>query len=159
MRTSVLSTALVVALVGVACSDDTTTPGTFRASLRTINEVPDTSADNNASGEAVVTIGATNLTFTLTITTQPVSPISVAHIHLGAAGSNGSVRVNLCGTGAPRPACPTAAGGSITDTASVTGVTFDSLKVAMRNFGAYVNVHTTAQGAGLFRGQLVAGAP
>jgi hypothetical protein len=38
-------------------------------------------------------------------------------------------------------------------------MTVEGLIAALRAFGAYVNVHTTGNGAGEIRGQVVPGAP
>ena len=61
---------------------------------------------------------------------------------------NGPVRLNLCGTGAPQPACTSGTGVLATGTNGTTvgtpAITFDSLLSAMRTGGAYVNVHTSA---------------
>ena len=62
---------------------------------------------------------------------------------------NGPVRLNLCGTGDPLPACTSGTGvlasgtnGTTVATVGETAITFDSLVSAMRTGGAYVNVHT-----------------
>lgn len=127
----------------------------FEARLRADNEVPDTVSDKSAAAIATFEISGTSIRYTLEITTAPKAGITVAHIHQGAAGVSGPVRVNLCGTGAPAPACPTGAG-TVSGTAStVAGISFDSLVTLMRNYQTYANVHTTAQPGGVMRGQLI----
>lgn len=162
MRTSVLGTAVAVVLVVVAC-DDTTAPVTsFRATLDGADEVPAVSSTGAAT--ASITLSGTTLSYTLTITTAPGSAITVAHIHTANAGVAGPIRVNLCGTGGTVPACPAGAGtltGTFTVASGSTAVlgtpalTFDGLVSAMRNFGAYVNVHTATNAGGEIRGQLL----
>jgi hypothetical protein len=186
MRTSVLSTALVVALVGVACSDDTTGPATaFHATLSGDQEVP--AVASNGAATAVFTITATSITYTLTVQTLPATAISVAHIHSGTSAGGatpsgtggGIVRINLCGVTGAAPgnqACPTTAGGSVTGTwtyaagtdtllNSGTGtglqsrMTFNAMVDALRAYGAYANIHTSGNGGGELRGQIVQDAP
>jgi len=75
-----------------------------------------------------------------------LSNASAAHIHGPAAvGVNAGVRMNLCG-GGTAPACATGApltGVLVNSFASdVSGITFDSLVVLLRNGNAYINVHT-----------------
>jgi hypothetical protein len=127
------------------------------ATLRGTNEVP--AVTTNAAGSATVTVSGTSLNYTLTIGTAPATAVTAAHIHSGASGANGPIRVNLCGTGAPAPACPAGAG-SVTGTATVIspGISFDSLLVLLRSATTYVNVHTTGYVDGEIRGQLI-GAP
>jgi hypothetical protein len=81
------------------------------------------------------------------------------------------VRLNLCGTGAPEPACTSGTGVLATGTNGTTvgspAITFDELVAAMSAGNAYVNVHTddgvgqpnTGAGdmaSGEIRGQIVA---
>jgi CHRD domain len=96
----------------------------------------------------------------------------VSHIHIAPAGANGPVRLNLCGTGDPVPACSTTGTGVlVTGTnGTVVGsppITFADLVTAMSTGNAYVNVHTddgvgqpnTGPGdmaSGEIRGQIVA---
>lgn len=149
--------ALAVALVMVvAACDDTTAPATsYYARLVGDLEVP--AVTTSAAASATFTISGTTISYTLTISTAPATSITSAHIYSGAVGTNGTIRVNLCGTGAPAPACPAGAG-SVTGTASVltgTGaISLETLVSQMRNVGAYVNVRTTANPNGEIRGQI-----
>ncbi len=157
--------AVAVVLVAAAC-DDTTAPATsFDATLRGDNEVPAVSSTGTAT--ATFTITATSITYTLRVQTLPATGITAAHIHTAAAGVSGPVRVTMCG-GATAPgnqACPATAGGSVTGTwtyasgsTAVEGtpaMTFDALVSALHNVGAYANVHTSANGGGEIRGQIV----
>jgi CHRD domain-containing protein len=187
MRTSVLSTALVVAFVGIACSDDTTAPANnFHSNLTNAQEVPATAAPSSARAHAVLVITATTIQYTVTIDALPGTAITAAHIHAGTAAGggtnagtgNGVVRINLCGAGATAPgnqACPTTVGGAMTGTwtyaatdtllnsGTGTGIqsrmTWESMIATLRGFGAYVNIHTTANGGGEIRGQVIPNAP
>src|ERR1700694_1505259 len=104
MRTSRVYAVLSVALAGVACSDNMTVPvAQWTATMDVAHEVPGTVVGTStATGTVVVTFsggGASvgSLTYTLTLAGAPTSAISAAHIHTGAAGAAGPVRVNLCG--------------------------------------------------------------
>ena len=85
---------------------------------------------------------------------RPISRNAIlGHIHLAAVGVNGPVRLNLCGTGDPQPACtsqPSGTGVVATGTNGTTvgdpPITFDDVLAAMRSGGAYVNVHTATPG-------------
>ena len=87
-----------------------------------------------------------------------ITDVSAVHIHgPAAADANAGVLVGLCNSGsAPACAAGTVDGVLASGTAgSVSGVSFDSLLVLLRNGNAYVNVHTTANPGGEIRGQIV----
>lgn len=67
--------------------------------------------------------------------------ITAAHIHLGNAGTSGSVYIPFNGT---------FSGSTVTGTVQLTAGQADTL----RNMETYVNVHSTQAGAGLVRGQV-----
>jgi len=145
--------AAIALLAACAGPDSQTDPATsFTATMVGSNEVP--AVTTAASGSASLAISGTSLNYTVNVSS--ITAVTVSHIHVGAAGANGTVRVNLCGTGAPAPACTSGTGVLATGTATVIspGITFDSLVSALRSFGAYVNVHTTANGGGEIRGQI-----
>lgn len=130
-----------------ACGDDgpSSSATTFTATLLGANEVP--AVTTPATGTATLAVVGTEITYTINATTNITNAV-LGHIHIAATGVNGDVRLNLCGTGAPQPACTSGTGVVATGTNGVTiGITFDSLLSAMRTGGAYVNVHTSA-GAG-----------
>lgn len=148
------SIMVVVALgLVLACSDDTTGAATtFNATLSSSKEVPPV-AVAGAGGTAACTVASPNVTCTVTYTGLSGAP-TAAHIHTGNANATGGVRVNLCGAGTA-PACPATAAGNFSSGAQpVSGITFDSLMTLMNNYGAYVNIHTTANSGGEARGQL-----
>jgi hypothetical protein len=154
----ILVAAMALALL--SCSDDTTAPATsFAADLSNRKELPDT-ISTNATGTATCTIASATISCTVTYAGLSGAP-TASHIHLAAANANGGVRVNLCGAGTA-PACPATTSGTITSgdqAATITGTqtaaqAFAQVADAIRNYGAYVNVHTTLHGGGETRGQL-----
>jgi hypothetical protein len=130
------------------------------ARLRGANEVPPVTT--TASGYAEVKINATEdaIGYSLLLDNAAASDFTAAHIHVGAAGTNGPPIFFLCGGTAP--ACTTGTGvvtGSLTEANLVPqaaqGVdTFADALAAIRSGNAYVNVHTTGRPAGEIRGQL-----
>jgi hypothetical protein len=140
----------------VACNPDVLPPATsFDADLTGANEVP--AVATSAAGNATVEISGGSLNYTLNITTAPATAVTFAHIHQGTSGVSGAIRVNLCGTGAPVPACP-AGSGTVTGSAAaaaVQGISIDSLLILIRSAQTYINVHTTANPGGEIRGQLI----
>jgi len=96
------------------------------------------------------------------------SPVTQAHIHLGARAQSGGIVVFLCtnlGNGPPgTQACPTPSGtitGTITPAdvigPSAQGIAageFGELAAAIRGGATYVNVHSTTYPGGEIRAQL-----
>jgi hypothetical protein len=172
MSSRLITSIACVALATIvsACDKSTTSPSTtaappkFTSALLPSNEVPPiTNADQSGSGTVTVTLNTTkdsagNITaatadFQVTLSGFPAnSSLTGSHIHTGAAGTNGSVSVSL-----------NLASGEITlpngsATFSKTGIAVDAaLAQAIINnpAGYYFNVHTTLNGGGAARGQLV----
>jgi predicted small lipoprotein YifL len=159
---------LAMLAIVAACGDDgpsgdPSTATSFSATLSGTNEVPQVTTP--ATGTATFTVSGSQLTYTINATN--LQNAILGHIHLAASGQNGPVRLNLCGTGAPEPACTSGTGVVATGTNGTTiGITFEELLSAMRTGGAYVNVHTNVAGCtpgdpgcnpgGEIRGQIVA---
>jgi hypothetical protein len=151
-----------------ACGDDgpSSEATNFSATLTGANEVPPVTTP--ATGTATFSVSGDQITYTINGTN--VQNAVLGHIHIAPTGQNGPVRLNLCGTGDPQPACTSGTGVVATGTNGTTvgapPITFDSLLSAMRTGGAYVNVHTSAEGCtpgqpgcnpgGEIRGQIVA---
>ena len=156
-----------------SCGDDNGTSSgdatSFSATLSGANEVP--AVTTPATGTATFTVSGNQITYTINGTN--LTNAVLGHIHIAPAGENGTVRLNLCGTGDPQPACtsqPSGTGVVATGTNGTTvgspPITFDELLAAMRTGGAYVNVHTNIAGCtlgqpgcnpgGEIRGQIVA---
>jgi hypothetical protein len=152
-----------------ACGDNgpsASAATSFTATLTGAEEVPPVTTP--ATGSATFSVSGGQITYTVNGTN--VQNAVLAHIHVNPTGVNGLVRLDLCGTGAPQPACasfPASTGVVATGTnGTALGITFDSLLSAMRTGGAYVNVHTSAAGCtpgdqgcnpgGEIRGQIAA---
>ena len=167
IRMSWIAFALLPLLA--ACGDDEPSgPATsFSAALSGGEEVPPVTT--TATGTATFDIVGDQINYTVNVV--GVSNAVVSHIHIAPDGENGPVRMDLCGTGAPLPACTSGtavlATGSNGTTVGSPVITFDELVEAMRTGNAYVNVHTddgigqpnTGAGdmqSGEIRGQIVA---
>jgi hypothetical protein len=151
-----------------ACGDDgpSSAATSFSATLSGADEVP--AVTTPATGTATFSVSGSEITYTINGTN--LQNAVLGHIHIAPSGQNGPVRLNLCGTGAPQPACASGTGVVATGTNGTTvgdpPITFDELLSAMRTGGAYVNVHTSAPGCtpgapgcnpgGEMRGQIAA---
>lgn len=126
----------------------------FTSEMNAANEEPPNSS--TATGTAAISLVGPTLLYRIDVT--GITDVTAAHIHGPAgAGVNAGVRVNLCNAGSS-PACAsgTVNGVLVTGSAtSVSGISFDSLLVLLRNGNAYVNVHTSANPGGEIRGQVV----
>lgn len=138
-------------------------PYVYTVTLLPGDEVPPvTNADASGSGTAVITLNLTTSStgtvasatadFQVSLTDFPAgTSLTGAHIHEGAFGANGSVRVSL-GLSAGEITLP---GGSASF--SRTGISVDpALAQAIVNnpAGYYFNVHTLINPGGAVRGQL-----
>ena len=161
---------LVAGLSAAACgsSSSTTspspTPTVFTAQLQPVNEgVQINGGEGTGSGTATISfiisrdssntiIGATT-TFTVSLTGFPATTVvNIAHIHEGAAGVAGAIKVNT--TLAPGDVTLVNGAGSFTKQ----NISVDpALMQAILNnpAGYYFNVHTAANPGGVARGQLV----
>jgi hypothetical protein len=162
-------------LVGAACAPAATTPSPsptrtqersviFEADLRTTNEVPPiTNAEAPGSGNATITFdlnrdsggtvtGAT-ARFEVVLRGFPTTTaITLAHIHQGAAGANGSVRVDT-GLRAAEPMVLSTGGTTITRS----GINVEAAlanDIVNNPAGYYFNVHSQTNPGGVVRGQL-----
>jgi hypothetical protein len=160
-----LGIAVAILALGVAgCGDDNPPGGpsnttVFTVPLSALNEVPPvTNAESTARGTAVITVHSDSNTidFSVSLNSFPTtSVLTAAHIHPGAAGVAGGV---LVGTPLSTANAPSLASGSATF--SFTGVApsasaADAISRILANpEGFYFNVHSTANGSGVIRGQL-----
>jgi hypothetical protein len=165
----------LVLMFGISCDDSPTSPSSdpnvarFTAILLPSNEVPPvTNADASASGTMQLTMtvtrdSANNITgatydFVVNMTGFPANTtLTGAHIHQAPAGTNSGVVVNLAVSGAETSL--STGQGTITKTGVTAQVAANAAPVAQSIFnnpaGNYFNVHTTLNGGGAIRGQLV----
>jgi hypothetical protein len=150
MRRAALIAVLLAAAFGGACSSDGDLTF-FEAVLSPDNEVPPRAS--GASGVARFTFDGT--TFTYIVLAANFNNYTMGHIHSGAAGVNGPVRVTLLPVQTPALSITqgTLVESSFT-AANVSGIDFATLMEEMRAGTAYVNFHTTAYPGGEIRGQV-----
>ena len=138
----------LAALSLVACNDATKSQTLFQATLSAANEVP--ARGSAANGAAGFTLDGDRVLYS--IEANQIDNITASHIHSGAAGANGPVRVFLF-----RGPTTGAVNGRLVEgsfsAADVTGISFEALLAEMQAGTAYVNVHTTQFPGGEMRGQ------
>jgi CHRD domain-containing protein len=154
--TRVFTVLAAVALLGVACEDDSTGipegVEVYTAELNGANEAP-TPIQTTATGHAVVTVLGNLVSWKVDIDT-PIDSIQAGHIHRHHPDSvAGNVRVDFASqsvwSGGPT-------GLDFTGTATVGSATVaDSILTIMREGRAYVNIHTRVNPGGEIRGTLV----
>ena len=164
--------AIVLSVFAAACGS-TSTPTTpsnanqvkFTAALLPSNEVPAVSnAENSGSGSVNITLNVTrDASGTITAATADFSvalsgfpantPVTLAHIHPGAAGQTGSPVVNL-GLSSGEIVLSSSGAGTFTKTGiNVPAATATDLIANPANY--YFNVHSASNTGGFARGQLV----
>ena|SRR5256714_598567 len=144
--------AAIIAVIVASCGDSTS-PGnkTYVANLSPANEVP----PKTTAGTGVATFVDLGNEIDWTLELTNMTGVVASHIHgPAAAGVNAGIMINLF---LPNVATPTVNGvvahGTITN-ANNANVSLDSLRTLFNNGNAYVNVHTTANGAGEIRDQV-----
>jgi len=139
-------------------SPSPTVANVFKADLKASNENPPiTDAEASCAGTATVTLNPTSVKFDVTITGCPATTaINIGHIHEGAAGVNGGVKIStglaagdltLTGGGVTFSRTATPAGPPAWDAALITAIMANPA-------GYYVNFHSTVHPGGVIRGQL-----
>ena len=164
--TRFLALVPVVSALFAACNEDNTlglgnsgSTDRFSAALSGGNVRPVAVATTaTATAELSVRdpqVGTTQRTLVFVVTTSNLTSATAAHIHLGgSAVGNGAILATLYTN--PTDSALTATtlvSGSIPE--SSVGVGLDSLVTLMRVGAAYIDVHTTANPAGLIRGQII----
>jgi hypothetical protein len=140
----------VLALVG--CNKGTEGVTVFAAQLSGANEVP--ARSTFASGAGGFNLEGGTVTYSIEVHGLP--NVTGAHIHSGAAGTNGPIRVNFITVPLTSPVSAddgVLIEGSFT-AANVTVITFDQLIEQMRTGNAYLNVHSPTYPGGEIRGQI-----
>ena len=152
-----LSLALAALFILTASSQAQAQIVNFTAALSGGNEVPGVSTGSVGTGTASVNLATQVVTFRIDVYNMPVGT-TASHFHAGAAGVNGPTVVNF-----------TVAAGisndyAISGTASATDLTvrpanginsWEDFIQALLLGNIYMNVHSTANGGGEIRGQVV----
>ncbi|HKE33282.1 MAG TPA: CHRD domain-containing protein [Candidatus Angelobacter sp.] len=166
-----LLVALSVLFLAVVLGAAETEKSHLRAKLDGIHETNPSTIITNGTGTLTATVND-DATITYTLTYSNLStPVTQAHIHIGATKITGGISIFFCtnlGNGpAGTPACPNDATNSGTVTHTVTaadvvgpagqGVAVGDMTSVVRAIASgvtYANVHTTAHPAGEIRGQI-----
>lgn len=144
----------MLVLFAVSCDDDDITgldDPDYTATLVAANE-PGGSSTATGTGTATFVDKGAQIDYSLSVT--GLTAVNGSHIHLGAAGVNGPIIVNLL-----NPLNPGGAANGVIATGTITNVSngnisLDSLRVLFNNGNAYVNVHTTQFPGGAIRDQI-----
>lgn len=153
MRRAILLFAVAAIAVLVLSSVAFASGDKFEANLKGANEVP--SVATGAEGEAEFEVEDGTLAYE--IKAEDIQNVVAGHIHLGAAGVNGPVVVNLvsqeaCEFEEDEVECE----GLITEEDLVNdlaGASLEDLLAEMRAGNTYTNVHTVQNPGGEIRGQ------
>jgi hypothetical protein len=143
----ILGLVVAVALVATAPAQaqDTTPKCAAVAALKPGNEVP--AVDSRTSGAAAIHINGTRLSFAVAIANPDREEFFAGHIHIGAAGVNGPVRVLLFSGSSDRRL--------FTQVSSIS-ISLDDARAICRDLaGHYINYHTLRNQGGELRGQLI----
>jgi hypothetical protein len=165
MKRLAIPVAIVVTMGLAGCGGSSSTSPSpsnvtvFTVQLSPANEVPPiTDAESSGRGTAVITVHSDTNTvdFNVSLNSFPTSTqLILAHIHgpNAPAGVNAGVVVN---TGLSAANAPSLATGSATFSfTGVSGTTADIVPQILANpQNFYFNVHSTAHGGGVMRGQL-----
>lgn len=146
--TAVLALVLGAGLGAAGCGKGSDNLTIWQADLLDSNETPPRAT--GASGTAGITFDGTTVSYSVEL--HNINNVLFGHIHSGAAGTNGPVRVTLY----PGPPVASVNGILVSSSftaADVNGISFDNLIREMKSGTAYVNFHTTRYPGGEVRGQ------
>lgn len=145
--TAALGFALLLGLGACSSDDSTSADGntiTYNVALSGAQEVPPVSTAATGSATFVVDLATGAVSGSVTFANLS-SNSTGAHIHQGAAGTNGGVIVPLAGGENRTTGVYTVPAGSTYTAAQI---------AALKTNGLYVNVHTTVHPGGEIRGQI-----
>lgn len=127
----------------------------YKADLKASNQNPPIQgAEATCAGSATITVTGAQAKFDVTVTGCPATTvINIAHIHEGAAGVNGGVKVNTTLAAGQL----TLTGGGATLSRTVPIDLAQAAAIAANPAGFYFNMHSTANPNGVIRGQLTKG--
>lgn len=151
-----MATALSPSLV--TAQTPTPAPGTsqWKATLNGANEVP--ANNSTATGEFTATLDETNDSLSWVLNVPNITNATAAHLHQGAAGSNGPVVLSLFTPPLNQTSANSINTSSVSREFNLTGPLagdWDAFVTALKAGNIYVNVHTTANPNGEIRGQVV----
>ena len=137
-------------------------PRNFVAVLSGDEEVADPPVETLARGQAKFQLSADGTELHFRLIVANIENVTMAHIHVGAAGVNGPVVAWLYPEGPPAELIPgrfngVLATGVITAddlVGPLAGASLDDLVELLKDEEAYVNVHTSQYPAGEVRGQI-----
>lgn len=152
--------APVAVPMNIVASHDAGTTHNFGTHLTGDAERPNP-VPTRAQGQAIFRLSDDGTSLDYKLITANITNVTMAHIHCGAASGTGPIAVWLYPAAPPASLIPgrsqgVLAEGTITSVASTAcGLTsLTQLMALIESGGAYVNVHTSAYGAGEIRGQL-----
>ena len=128
----------------------------FIARLSAANEVP----ARGTAANGVIGFNVIGNRVDYSIEVHGISSITGAHLHTGAAGVNGPIRIALFpGPGSNFTTNPLSPGDGLLyegsfEASDVVGISFQDLLAGMRAGTVYANVHTTQFPGGEMRGQV-----
>jgi hypothetical protein len=148
-----ITAAALVLVAGLACSAKSRQ---FTASLTGASVIP--TANTTAAGSANFTFSPSDSTMTYELhITNPIDSVFAAHIHFGAAGTNGPVVLPLWAGQQGMGYSGLLASGTVTSkelAGPMAGQALSALADSMARGVLYVNVHTARFPDGEIRGQI-----
>jgi hypothetical protein len=154
---------IIILVIGVVAVIFLTKPApalTFSASLRGDNEVPP--SGSSATGQANFTLSMDEMTLSYKIEASNLHNITMAHIHIAAAGANGPIAVWLYPSAPPATLISGVFNGVLAEDdfaaadllGPLEGLTLRDLFDEIDAGNAYVNIHTSQFPGGEIRGQI-----
>ncbi|HZZ57449.1 MAG TPA: CHRD domain-containing protein [Opitutaceae bacterium] len=153
---------IAVALLAAGCSKQSATSQQpdFVAHLTGGEQVPAVTTDATGTASFWLNPDHTELRYELSVTN--LNDVTMAHLHLGAAGENGPPVVWLYPSSPPPKEIPGATNGVLSQgsikadnlVGPLAGKSVNDLVDAIKANKIYVNVHTTAHPEGEIRGQV-----
>ncbi len=146
-----LGTAVLGVPVVVTAQATTTQ---WRATATGANEVP--AKTSTATGTFTATLNEAERTLTWTLKVPSIEGATMAHIHVGAPGTNGAIVVNLFQAGSTGgfSSIDTSGTARVNDIVGPLQADFTGFVNALKGGTLYVNVHTVTNPGGEIRGQI-----
>jgi hypothetical protein len=153
-----LALALILGTGSIGCDKPAKDVSLFQADLSGAGEFP--ARGTAAIGKVGLYVDGNTVDYTIEV--HGITSVTGAHIHSGAAGANGGIRIALF----PAPGTNFLPSGTSTagvdgilisgsfNSSQVSGVSYEELLNQMRAGTAYANVHTTQFPGGEIRGQV-----